>query len=71
MPFLLCAEKVTGLEGDRAETKVAEACERMLTDSKAVQKLAELQKKDAGLFNQIKRFITNFFNKIVERYKKT
>ena len=49
---------------------MAEACERMLTDSKAVEKLAELKKQDKGLFNKIKQFITGFFNKIIERYKK-
>ena len=41
----------------------------MLVDSKAVEKLTELRKKDKGLFNKLKQFITDFFNKIKARYK--
>lgn len=42
----------------------------MLVDSKAVEKLVELRKKDKGLFNKVKQFIKDFFNKVVARYKK-
>lgn len=49
---------------------VADACERMLLDSNAVEKLALLNQKDAGLVQKIKTFISNLISKIKAEYAK-
>ena len=52
------------------EELVADACETMLLDSNAVEKLAELRQKDATIFDKIKQFIENLLTKLREMYKK-
>lgn len=52
------------------EELVADACETMLLDSNAVEKLTELRQKDATIFDKIKQFIENLLTKLREMYKK-
>ena len=52
------------------EEMVCEACEKMLLDSNAAVKLAQLRAKDAGLFEKIKTHILDILNKIRTEYKK-
>ena len=47
------------------EEVVADSCEAMLTDSNAIEKIAELRAKDKTLWEKIKEFI----DKLVERIK--
>ncbi len=47
---------------------VADACERMLLDSNAAQKLAELNKTDKGLAQKIKDFFDNVLKRIRNAY---
>ncbi|MBO5214401.1 MAG: hypothetical protein J6B86_06495 [Clostridia bacterium] len=47
---------------------VADACERMLLDSNAAQKLAELNKTDKGLAQKIKDFFANVLKRIRNAY---
>ncbi len=47
---------------------VADACERMLLDSNASEKLAELNKTDKGLVAKIKSFLANTLKKIRQAY---
>ncbi len=47
---------------------VADACERMLLDSNASEKLAELNKTDSGLVAKIKAFLANTLKKIRQAY---
>jgi hypothetical protein len=47
------------------EEVVADSCEAMLTDSNAIEKIAELRAKDQTLWEKIKEFI----DKLVERIK--
>ncbi len=47
---------------------VADACERMLLDSKASEKLADLNKTDKGLVAKIKSFLSNTLKKIRQAY---
>ena len=51
------------------EEIVAEACQKMLTSSNAVEKLAELKSKDKSLYEKVKEFINGFFEKIRKRYR--
>ena len=54
---------------DRAyQEVVADACETMLTDSNAIEKIAELKQKDKGLWKKIKDFIEKLVAKIKEVY---
>lgn len=48
---------------------VADACQTMLLDSKAVEKLAALRQQDATLWEKIKEFIGNLLADIKELYK--
>ena len=52
------------------EEMVCEACEKMLLDSNAAVKLAQLRAKDAGLFEKIKAHVLGILNKIRAEYKK-
>ena len=52
------------------EEMVCEACEKMLLDSNATVKLAQLRAKDAGLFEKIKAHVLGILNKIRAEYKK-
>ena len=52
------------------EEMVCEACEKMLLDSNAAVKLAQLRAKDAGLVEKIKAHILDILNKIRAEYKK-
>lgn len=47
------------------EEVVADFCEAMLTDTNAMEKIAELKAKDKGLFDKIKEFFAN----LVEKFK--
>ena len=51
------------------EEVVADACEAMLTDSNALEKIAELKAKDKTLWQKIKDFITKLVERITEAYK--
>lgn len=49
---------------------VADACESMLLDESALQKLSELRKQDQTLFERIKYFIVNLVGKVKALYNK-
>ncbi len=51
------------------EEVVADSCETMLSDGKAVEKLAKLKAKDKGLYNKIKSFIQELAAKIRSVYE--
>ena len=54
---------------DRAyEEVIADACETMLTDSNAIEKIAELKAKDETIWAKIKDFITKLVAKIKKVY---
>ena len=69
----LLANKMAELETTNAdlayEELVADACERMLLDSNAVVKLAQLRQTDVGLFNKIKAHILDILRKIRGEYE--
>ena len=46
------------------EEMVADACQTMLLDSNAVEKLVQLRQQDTGLFEKIKEFIHNILAKL-------
>lgn len=68
----LIAKKMSDLDTtDRAYAEsevVADACERMLLDSDAMKKLAELQDKEPGTFKKIVDFIKRALEKIVGKF---
>lgn len=68
----LIAKKMSDLDTtDRAYAEsevVADACERMLLDSDAMEKLAELQDKEPGTFKKIVDFIKRALEKIVGKF---
>lgn len=68
----LIAKKMSDLEiTDRAYAEsevVADACERMLLDSDAMEKLSGLQDKDPGTFKKIVDFIKRALEKIVGKF---
>lgn len=68
----LIAKKMSDLDTtDRtyAESEVvADACERMLLDSDAMEKLAELRDKEPGTFKKIVDFIKRALEKIVGKF---
>ena len=49
---------------------IADACETMLTDSNAIEKLAKLKSKDQSVWEKVKDFIKNLTNRIKAAYKK-
>jgi hypothetical protein len=51
------------------EEVVADACEAMLTDSNALEKIAELKAKDKSLCEKIKEFITGLVARIKAAYE--
>ena len=51
------------------EEMIADACERMLLDSNAVEKLMELRKNDLSLFEKIKKHILDLLGKIRNAFK--
>jgi hypothetical protein len=51
------------------EEVVADACEMMLTDSNAIEKIAELKAKDKSLWEKIKEFITGLVARIKAAYE--
>ena len=50
------------------EEMVADACQTMLLDSNAVEKLIQLRQQDKGLFEKIKEFIHNILAKLRKEY---
>ncbi len=50
------------------EEMVADACQTMLLDSNAVEKLIQLRQQDKGLFEKIKEFIHNILDKLRKEY---
>lgn len=68
----LIAKKMSDLDTtDRAYAEsevVADACERMLLDSDAMEKLAELRDKEPGTFKKILDFIKRALEKIVGKF---
>lgn len=50
------------------EEMVADACQTMLLDSNAVEKLIQLRQQDKGLFEKIKEFIHNILAKLRKDY---
>ena len=50
------------------EEMVADACQTMLLDSNAVEKLVQLRQQDKGLFEKIKEFIHNILDKLRKEY---
>ena len=51
------------------EELVADACQTMLLDSNAVEKLAQLRQQDKTLFEKIREFITGLIDKIRGLYR--
>lgn len=51
------------------EEVIADACETMLIDGTAMEKLSELRKQDVGLFERIKYFLSNLAAKIKKLYE--
>ena len=69
----LLADKMRDLKTEDAdlayEEMIADACESLLLDSNAVEKLTELAHKDRTLFEKIRDFIRDILNKIRAYYK--
>ena len=51
------------------EEVIADSCQAMLADGKAIQKLGDLKAKDATLWNKIKDFISSIVAKIRKAYE--
>ena len=51
------------------EEVIADSCQSMLADGKAIQKLGDLKAKDATLWNKIKDFISSIVAKIRKAYE--
>lgn len=61
--------KDRGLSRDEAfDELVADACESMLLDSNAVEKVAELRSTDSELFGRIRQFIRRILNRLRAMY---
>jgi hypothetical protein len=50
------------------EEVIADSCQAMLTDGKAIQKIAELKAKDATLWQKIKDFLSGIVAKVKRAY---
>lgn len=56
---------------DAFEEVIADTMQPMFTDADLASKIAKLKAKDAGLFEQVKQFFVDLYNKIKELYKGT